>query len=120
MMTANALMDNSMKFAEEIRHIACIGAGYVGGPTCAIIADKCPELIVTVVDVNEDKIAQWNSKNLPIYEPGLSEVIERDVVRGIYFFQPIFQKRYVKRNLFLYPLILQQKPMDEEMEWHQT
>lgn len=52
----------------KIRHIACIGAGYVGGPTCAIIADKCPELIVTVVDINEDKIAQWNSKNLPIYE----------------------------------------------------
>uniref|UniRef100_A0A915AZ54 UDP-glucose 6-dehydrogenase n=3 Tax=Parascaris univalens TaxID=6257 RepID=A0A915AZ54_PARUN len=85
MVIMNALMDNSVKFAEEIRHIACIGAGYVGGPTCAMIADKCPELIVTVVDVNEDKIAQWNSENLPIYEPGLAEVVERCRKRNLFF-----------------------------------
>ena len=44
------------------------GAGYVGGPTCAIIASKCPEIKVTVVDVSADRIAAWNSDNLPLFE----------------------------------------------------
>lgn len=61
-------------------NICCIGAGYVGGPTMAMIARQCPDCIVTVVDVNEPRIAAWNSPELPIYEPGLDEVILQ--VRG--------------------------------------
>jgi UDPglucose 6-dehydrogenase len=61
--------------------ILCIGAGYVGGPTMAMIAAKCPHYKVTVVDINEEKIRRWNSNDLPIYEPGLDEIVQeaRDV-----------------------------------------
>lgn len=52
----------------EIKKICCIGAGYVGGPTCSVIAHMCPEIRVTVVDVNESRINAWNSPTLPIYE----------------------------------------------------
>lgn len=52
----------------EIKKICCIGAGYVGGPTCSVIAHMCPEIRVTVVDVNEARINAWNSPTLPIYE----------------------------------------------------
>lgn len=58
----------------SVKSICCIGAGYVGGPTCAVIALKCPEIRVTVVDKSAEKIAQWNSSFLPIYEPKLDEV----------------------------------------------
>ena len=64
----------------QIRNICCIGAGYVGGPTMAVIADKCPNIQVNVVDINEERIQKWNSENfnqLPIYEPGLSELISK-------------------------------------------
>ena len=67
-----------------IKRICCIGAGYVGGPTMAVIADRCPELQVNVVDINKKRIAAWNSRDLsklPIYEPGLPEVISR--CRGV-------------------------------------
>ena len=65
--------------------IACIGAGYVGGPTMAVIADKCPEITVTVVDVNTQRIAAWNSDRLPVYEPGLDEVVARTRGRNLFF-----------------------------------
>ena len=52
------------------KKILCIGAGYVGGPTMAVIADRCPQYQITVVDLNEKRIAAWNSDELPIYEPG--------------------------------------------------
>uniref|UniRef100_A0AAZ3PEW6 UDP-glucose/GDP-mannose dehydrogenase N-terminal domain-containing protein n=1 Tax=Oncorhynchus tshawytscha TaxID=74940 RepID=A0AAZ3PEW6_ONCTS len=52
----------------QINRICCIGAGYVGGPTCSVIAHMCPEIHVTVVDVNESRINAWNSDTLPIYE----------------------------------------------------
>lgn len=67
------------------RHVVCIGAGYVGGPTMALIADRCPEVRVTVVDVNEHKIAQWNSDRLPVFEPGLDEVVRRVRGRNLFF-----------------------------------
>ncbi len=51
-----------------IQKICCIGAGYVGGPTCSMIAYKCPDLKVTVVDISKSRIDQWNSEKLPIYE----------------------------------------------------
>lgn len=65
--------------------IACIGAGYVGGPTMAMIALKCPEIEVVVLDINEDRIAAWNSDNLPIYEPGLLEVVQEARGRNLFF-----------------------------------
>jgi UDPglucose 6-dehydrogenase len=58
------------------KNILCIGAGYVGGPTMAMIAYKCPRYKVTVVDINADRIAQWNSEHLPIYEPRLNEIVK--------------------------------------------
>ena len=71
-----------------ITNICCIGAGYVGGPTMAIIALKCPHIKVTVVDLNEKRIAAWNDKdvkNIPIYEPGLSEVVAEARGRNLFF-----------------------------------
>ncbi len=56
-------------------NILCIGAGYVGGPTMAVIAEHCPQHKVVVVDINEERIAAWNSDQLPIYEPGLNKVV---------------------------------------------
>ena len=52
----------------EVKRICCIGAGYVGGPTCAIIASQCPEIKVTVVDLSQARINEWNSDKLPIFE----------------------------------------------------
>merc|ERR1719265_607598 len=65
--------------------ICCIGAGYVGGPTMAMIAHKCPHIQVYVVDINAQRIAEWNSNNLPIYEPGLQEVVEECRGRNLHF-----------------------------------
>ncbi|MBW2165658.1 MAG: nucleotide sugar dehydrogenase, partial [Deltaproteobacteria bacterium] len=62
------------------KKLLCIGAGYVGGPTMAMIAYKCPQYKITVVDINHKRIAEWNSDNLPIYEPGLDEIVK--TVRG--------------------------------------
>ena len=62
----------------KIKNICCIGAGFVGGPTMAVIALKCPEIKITVVDKNHNRINQWNGDidNLPVYEPGLMHLIE--------------------------------------------
>ena len=68
----------------KIQKICCIGAGYVGGPTMSVIADKCPHLEVRVVDINEKRIEAWNDPDLnklPIFEPGLDRIISR--TRGI-------------------------------------
>ena len=66
-------------------NILCIGAGYVGGPTMAVIADRCPDHKVTVVDINAERIAAWNSDELPIYEPGLEEVVKRCRNRNLFY-----------------------------------
>ena len=66
-------------------HILCIGAGYVGGPTMAMIALKSPDRRVTVVDVNAQRIAAWNSDELPIYEPGLDDVVRQCRGRNLFF-----------------------------------
>ena len=74
--------------APSIRSICCIGAGYVGGPTMAVVADRCPHIQVTVVDLNEERIGAWNSADLsllPIYEPGLDEVVGRARGRNLHF-----------------------------------
>jgi len=67
------------------KNILCIGAGYVGGPTLAMIAHKCPQYRVTIVDINPIRIDQWNSDDLPIYEPGLDEIIKETRGRNLFF-----------------------------------
>jgi UDPglucose 6-dehydrogenase len=68
-----------------VKHILCIGAGYVGGPTMAMIAYKCPQYKVTVVDINQEKIAQWNSDRLPVFEAGLDEIIAAARGKNLFF-----------------------------------
>ena len=65
--------------------ILCIGAGYVGGPTMTMIARKCPTYKVTVVDINKARIDAWNSDNIPIYEPGLDEVVKAARGKNLFF-----------------------------------
>ncbi|GAB2220571.1 hypothetical protein Drorol1_Dr00008231 [Drosera rotundifolia] len=65
--------------------ICCIGAGYVGGPTMAVIALKCPEIELVVVDISVPRINAWNSDQLPIYEPGLDEVVKECRGRNLFF-----------------------------------
>ena len=67
------------------KHILCIGAGYVGGPTMAMIAAKCPQYKVTVADINPVRIKEWQSDELPIYEPGLLEVVKIARGRNLFF-----------------------------------
>jgi len=72
----------------KITNICCIGAGYVGGPTMAVIAQKCPHIKVTVVDLNSDRIQKWNdadANNIPVYEPGLSEIVEHSRGKNLFF-----------------------------------
>ncbi|KAN0111747.1 UDP-glucose dehydrogenase [Russula decolorans] len=71
----------------DVKKICCIGAGYVGGPTCAVIALKCPHIQVTIVDLNQARIDAWNSADydLPIYEPGLVDVIKEARGRNLFF-----------------------------------
>jgi len=66
-------------------NICCMGAGYVGGPTMAVIAENCPHIRVCVVDLNAAQIAAWNSDYLPIYEPGLKEVVEKCRGKNLFF-----------------------------------
>ncbi|KAG8934224.1 UDP-glucose 6-dehydrogenase 1 [Tulasnella sp. 418] len=71
----------------QVKKICCIGAGYVGGPTCAVIALKCPHITVTIVDLNQARVDAWNSPNfeLPIYEPGLVDVVREARGRNLFF-----------------------------------
>ncbi|MFW5757535.1 MAG: UDP-glucose 6-dehydrogenase [Bacteroidota bacterium] len=71
--------------SKEIKNICCIGAGYVGGPTMAVIAQKCPEIKVNVVDINPSRIAAWKTDQLPVYEPGLLEVVKEALGRNLFF-----------------------------------
>jgi UDPglucose 6-dehydrogenase len=77
-----------MSSPAAVRAICCIGAGYVGGPTMAVIADRCPHIQVTVVDLNAERIAAWNDPDLsqlPVYEPGLDAVVGRARGRNLHF-----------------------------------
>ena len=72
----------------QIKNICCIGAGYVGGPTMAVIAHKCPEINVHVVDLNHQRIADWNNEDLsklPIYEPGLGQIVASCRNKNLFF-----------------------------------
>jgi UDPglucose 6-dehydrogenase len=75
-------METNMEFKKKI---LCIGAGYVGGPTMAVIADKCPEYRVELVDLNAERIHRWNSGPVPIYEPGLDAIVERNRGKNLFF-----------------------------------
>ena len=73
---------------QKIKNICCIGAGYVGGPTMAVIAKYCHHIQVNVVDINPDRIARWNEanlSNLPIYEPGLEEIVRERRGKNLHF-----------------------------------
>jgi UDPglucose 6-dehydrogenase len=73
---------------KNITSICCIGAGYVGGPTMAVVAKQCPHIKVTIVDLNEARIAAWNDEdvnNIPVYEPGLSDVVAEARGRNLFF-----------------------------------
>ena len=67
------------------KNILCIGAGYVGGPTMTVIANKCPEYKVTIVDISKERIAAWNSDRLPIFEPGLEERVLKVRGKNLFF-----------------------------------
>lgn len=72
----------------QIKKIACIGAGYVGGPTMSVVAQKNPDIQITIVDMNEARISAWNGEDLnqlPIYEPGLKEVVSEARGRNLFF-----------------------------------
>ena len=65
---------------QKIKNICCIGAGYVGGPTMSVIANKCPDININVVDIDQEKINLWNSedlKMLPVFEPGLADIVKK-------------------------------------------
>jgi UDPglucose 6-dehydrogenase len=88
----------------KIKNICCIGAGYVGGPTMAVIAQQCPEIIVTVVDINKDKIKQWNHSDfskLPIYEPGLSDIVKECRGRNLFFSNNVDQAIMNSEMIFM-------------------
>jgi len=70
---------------EKVTRVACVGAGYVGGTTMPIIAKFCPDITCTVVDIDEPRIAAWNSENLPIYEPNLQEIVEAYRGKNLFF-----------------------------------
>ena len=71
-----------------LKNVCCIGAGFVGGPTMAVFADRCPHLKITVVDISKERIDLWNSEdldNLPIFEPGLKDLIKRTRGENLFF-----------------------------------
>ena len=73
---------------KSIKNICCIGAGYVGGPTMAVFADECPDLNITVVDKDKERIKKWNNQdtgNLPVFEPGLEEIIKKVRNKNLHF-----------------------------------
>ncbi|MDB3874121.1 nucleotide sugar dehydrogenase [Flavobacteriaceae bacterium] len=87
----------------EIKNICCIGAGYVGGPTMAVIALKCPNINVTVVDMNKEKIQQWNGnlEELPVYEPGLKDVVAKVRNKNLFFTNKIDESIQKSELIFM-------------------
>ena len=72
----------------SIKNICCIGAGYVGGPTMAVMSLKCPDILINVVDVNQERIDAWNSDDLsklPIFEPGLDDIVKKTRGKNLFF-----------------------------------
>ena len=74
-----------MEKNQFVNKVVCIGAGYVGGPTMAVIANKCQDYKVTVVDISKQRIDAWNSDCIPIYEPGLKDRVEKVRGKNLFF-----------------------------------
>ncbi len=77
-----------MSINNKIKNICCLGAGYVGGPTMAVLANKCPDINIFVTDVDKEKIKKWNSDNLaelPVFEPGLDELVSKNRNKNLFF-----------------------------------
>jgi len=88
----------------KIKSICCIGAGYVGGPTMSVIAQKNPNIRVTVVDINKDRIDRWNSvdlSKLPIYEPGLDKVVSESRGRNLFFSTDVDKAIFDSEMIFI-------------------
>ena len=87
----------------KIKNICCIGAGYVGGPTMAVIALKCPNIKITVVDMNKEKITKWNGEldMLPVYEPGLKEIIAQVRNKNLFFSDKIDESIQNSEMIFM-------------------
>ena len=88
----------------KVNNICCIGAGYVGGPTMAVIADRCPNININVVDIDEERIKKWNDKNLnnlPIYEPGLAEIVSRCRDVNLHFSNSLKEKISIADMVFI-------------------
>lgn len=89
MSTLNSMCNESESddsgYFKVVKSICCIGAGYVGGPSCAVMASKCPNIEVNVVDLSQERIDAWNSNNLPIFEPGLQEMVEECRGKNLHF-----------------------------------
>jgi len=88
----------------KVKTICCIGAGYVGGPTMAVIALKCPHINVYVVDINQTKIDLWNDENLdniPVYEPGLKEIVSKTRNKNLFFSTDINLAIHKSEMIFL-------------------
>lgn len=87
----------------KVKNICCIGAGFVGGPTMAVIAIQCPEINVYVVDHNNEKINLWNHSNLdmlPVYEPGLKEIIEKTRNKNLFFSSEV--EKYINESEMIF------------------
>ena len=92
------------KIKMKINSICCIGAGYVGGPTMAVIASKCPDIRVNVVDINKSKIQKWNDNDLnkiPIYEPGLKEIVSKTRDKNLFFSTEIDKAIHESEMIFV-------------------
>ncbi len=85
----------------KIKKICCIGAGYVGGPTMTIIADRCRDIDVTVVDIKKEKIKAWNSDRLPIYEPGLEPILRSRLGKNLHFSHNVDQAIFEADCVFI-------------------
>ncbi|KPA12018.1 UDP-glucose 6-dehydrogenase [Candidatus Magnetomorum sp. HK-1] len=83
------------------KRITCIGAGYVGGATMAIIAKKCPEYQVSVVDMDQKRIDEWNSDTIPVYEPGLYEIIKEVRGKNLFFSTDLEQAISINDIIFI-------------------
>ena len=95
---------NDNKYPIDIKRICCIGAGYVGGPTMAVIAYNCPSIIINVVDNNQERINSWNDDdltNLPIFEPGLDKLIKEIRGRNLFFSTEVSKQIELADLIFL-------------------
>ena len=66
----------------------------------AMIAHKCPDIQVAVVDINNERIDAWNSENLPVYEPGLEEIVSDARGKNLFFSTEV--DRYIQESEIIF------------------